>query len=801
MYISIAGRAYSEATFTTVYRDVSHAQLGITLGISCSILILVWFIFEYLAKRDGTNHLYRQRLTHPRCTKSTMNGGDSRVPPPDCKWMGSVILGTLRLRESELSRIMGIGGYLSYRIMRHCLYFSVIAIVYAGLVLLPVYMSQHGHSARDKTFLGMIVANNISDNNPSHTWVLVISSYLLCAYWCIVLHFEWQIVKQMQLSFENDNRAYNKQVYYSIMVEGNPKSDISSIRNDLPRLVGKGPGEVYSIIGVASADELHAVDQKLLWYRIVPSFMFFRSSKEDVLSSLRVERSLLIDRMREISESGPESSHSIRLQKRGSTISNLQELELTSPEKSIGITTMRTTSSFFSNVSLLFVTRRMNIYFVTLWSSSVKILLALVYGRDIADSNSESAAINRIASAPPPTDIIWNNISVSTRVLRNREFFVRILLVAVAIGYAYPISKIQDYAKVDSKDLSSEEIEFGSTLWFKQVLSIYVPAIIQLVLTQLIPVLLRFLSLKYERRKTYQDVSKFVLHRAFLFQLLTVYVIVFGDIWGDVSKLSGGIMYFYNSMVMRLRRLGNEIPPVGHYFASTIIIAILTEVGVQMLNPLQLIVHFVRSKLDGNDSTWKNAKLIQYKYSSSYSFILTLVNIMFTFCLITPIVMAISCIFWAVNQVWTKYALIYLNNRRYEIGTAFSPVIFSAFATSLLISQIAVFVVLLSMDAGKWDNHINSQVFAIGALVVMVVIYKYVVMRNFILQENQSYQISQSLESDSQDSREKLESAFSEYYYIQPELRDSGDSISGSVPDEKIQEEEKLGLVGNKENP
>jgi len=796
MYLSIVGKAYSEATFTTVYRDVSYQQLATTLGISCSILILIWLVFEYLAKRDGTKYLYRQRLCHPRCIEATISGQDSRLPPPDSTWMGSVILGTMCIQEAELSRLMGIGGYLSYRIMRHCLYFSVIAIVYGGLVLLPVYISQHGHSARDKTFLGMIVANNISDNNPSHTWVLVISSYLLCAYWCVVLHFEWQIVKQMQLSFEHDNRTANKQVYYSVMVEGTAKSDIGSIRNGLPKLIGRDSEEVHSIVVVPKAEDLRAIQRKLYWYRLIPSFMFFNASKEETISALSMERLRVIERMREISESGPDAVHSLRLQKRASTMSDLHQIENTSPEKSIGITTMRTTSSLFSNVSLLFVTRRVHVYFVTMWSSSAKILLALIYNREVINSELDSAAINRIASAPPPSDIIWKNISVSTRVLRNREFFVRALLVLVAVGYSYPISRLQDCAKIDSKDISPEDKQFGTKAWFKQMLSVYVPAIIQLVLTQLIPVVLRLVSLNYERRKTYQDVSKFVLHRAFLFQLLTVYVIVFGDLWGDLSKLSGGVMYFYNSMVMRLRRLGNEIPPVGHYFASTITVAILTEVGVQMLNPLQLLHYSVSSKVEAHKT-----KLIQYKYSSSYSFILTLVNIMFTFCLITPVVMAISCIFWGINQVWTKYALIYLNNRRYEIGTAFSPVIFSAFATSLLISQIAVFVVLLSMDAGKWDNHINAQVITTGVLVVMVVVYKYIVMRNFVLHEHQSYQTSQLLESDTKESRERLASSFTKSYYIQPELKDSSDSVGGSKFGETPPEEEKLGLVANKENP
>ena len=800
MYITIAGRAYSEATYTTVYRDVSHAQLAVTLCVSLAVLIFVWMLFEYLAQRESTSTIYRQRLTHPKCVEATHKGKDNRSSPPDCKWMGSVLLGSMRIPEAELAHLMGIGGYLSYRIMRHCLFFSVIALLYGGLVILPVYISQHGHSARDKTFLGMIVANNISDNNPSHTWVLVISSYLLCAYWCIILHFEWQIVKQMQLTFEQDNRATNRQVYYSIMIEGTPKCDVESIRNDLPRLVGSTTDVIHSVVPTPDTTVLRSLNRRIFWYQFIPAVLFFRSTKEESLVELRQARAAEIDRLRDINEPGSKSSKPRALKKRGSTIAELQLIESSSPEKSIGNTTMRTTSSLFGNMLTLFVARPVKVYFVTMWSSSIKILLALMYNREVVDTGSESASVSRISPAPPPTDIIWKNINVSYRVLRNRQFFVRIILVVVAVGYAYPISRIQDYAKMDSKDTSQDEAVFGSNLWFRQFLSVNIPAIIQLVLTQLIPVVLRLVSLYYERRKTYQDVSKYVLHRSFLLQLLTVYVIVFGDLWGDVSKLSGGIMYFYNSLVMRFKRLGNEIPPVGHYFASTIIIAILTEVGLQMLNPVQLFLHFVRSRTDESKSSWTNSKLIQYKYSSSYSFVLTLVNIMFTFCLITPVVMAVSCIFWAINQIWTKYALIYLNNRRYEIGTAFSPVIFSAFATSLLLSQLAVFVVLMSMDTGKWEDNINPQVFSTGVLVGFVLVFKYVIMHNFVLNETQSYQRLQLMNDPGMDSRANLESKFSRSYYMHPDLKGPDSQNTDKSENSGIDEDE-VPLIQDNPNP
>jgi len=104
------------------------------------------------------------------------------------------------------------------------------------------------------------------------------------------------------------------------------------------------------------------------------------------------------------------------------------------------------------------------------------------------------------------------------------------------------------------------------------------------------------------------------------------------------------------------------------------------------------------------------------------------------------------------------------------------------------------------MDSGKWDDHINPQVFCTGVLAVLVLVFKYVVMRNFALNENQSYQMIQFLNNDEIDSRVKLESKFSKSYYAHPDLI-CLESNSVDRTDDPGLEEEKKALVRNNENP
>jgi hypothetical protein len=194
MFMSIAAKAYYTASFTNVYKEVTTSQLVLTLGVIMLILLLSWLSFEYMAQHEPTWYLYRQRLHHRECAAYPQMAHRDAVT--DITRFKSTLVGAFSIDDSHLPGIMGTGGYLSYRVLRHCAYFSLISVLYASTVLFPVYISQRGHSGRGKTMLEMIVVNNISDTNPSHTWVIVISAYLVCFYWCVLLFSEWQIVMQ-----------------------------------------------------------------------------------------------------------------------------------------------------------------------------------------------------------------------------------------------------------------------------------------------------------------------------------------------------------------------------------------------------------------------------------------------------------------------------------------------------------------------------------------------------------------------------------------------------------------------------
>ena len=779
MFHTIASRASEQLSKKPVYSDIDFIQLGLTFFVALALLVSAWILFEYLARHESAKNMYRQRLYHPKCLAATQCGSDHRDAPPDVMAGKSVLFGAFGIPSDRLVPLMGPGANLSYRLMRHCTYFAHFAMVYSLLVLVPLYLSQFYHRAHEKhELLSMIAVNYVSPLNPSHMWVLVISAYIMCGYWTLVVYAEWQHVKSVRLSWEHDSRSFHLQSHYSLLIERSKGEKKVDLKSYLSRLLGKdSEDEVPVVTTVHETQRLVDLKHRRYWATKLPPMCFSKKSKEELLadydSAIRIEtsrvRALVIDAHHGSSVKGY----------RNPTFSTvLSPTADDKPEAGIGASTMQTTSSIAQTFVRLFITSRVPTSFVTLRSMTSRTVLAHMY-------RAQGDSFARLTPAPPPCDIIWSNVTVERKVIVARRTFMRILLIVFGVLYAIPLVKIQQFAREYSKkaaenlppDQSMAEADFGSEQWRNELVSLYLPAIAQVLITQSLAPVFRFISLKYERFKNYQDVSRYVLHRAFLFQLLTIYVIVFSDIWFDVSMFAGGFLSLIDSVLFHLRRLGQDIPPVALYFASTVIVSLVTETASEMLNPVDLGIALFNRYVRGNLDAWKQTSMVQFKYSSSMTSYLTLLNIMFTFSLIAPVVIFFCWIFWTISYVWNTYAFIYLNNRRSEVGTSFSSTIYSGICASLIYSQLALFFVIWSYDSTKWNHHLTGQVYAVAILVCLLLAFKYLVMRNFYTHSNEFTSLALSSEIDRINKPDDVAKLFTQEYYYQPEARDDTESM------------------------
>ena len=803
LFESISKSSFNDAARTTVYGDIDYSQLGVTFFGALGLLLVAWILFEHLAKGIGTRTLFRQRLFDPACIEMTKSGSDHRAAPPDILKGNSVLLGAFSIDAQMLPGLMGPGAHLSYRLMRHCTYFASVAMVYSILVLVPVYISQFHQRDRERNaaLLNMIAITHISYHNPSHMWVLVMSSFLMCAFWVIVIYSEWEVVKNVRLAWEHDSLSVHSQSHYSLLIERRHDDPPVDLRRQLSHLVGKDQSEVIAVSTIIDTESLERLQQRLWLVSCVPPFCFIGTTKRAIVSSFENQIDLEQSRLRKLAVQSHKRSTTFQdnsLVTDGSDVlqSDLHEsgeeaITEGKPRTSLSATAIRTTSSILTKFSCLFKTFRVPTYFVTLRTMSSRTILSHMYRAHSSSSTSGGDSFARITPAPAPSNVIWANVTVERRVIVVRKFLVRVMLLGAGFMFAIPITKIQGYAREYERDESANNsTEFGSAIWRSELFSLYLPAIIQVVLSQTIPRILRFLSLYYERFKTYQDVSRFVLHRTFIFQLLTIYIIVFGDVWVDFTHLKHGPSIFCDSMVIRFRRLGQDIPPVAHYFASTVILSLVTETALEMIMPFKLFTGLLNKYFYGAAKAWEHCGMVQFRHSSSMASYISLLSIMFTFSLISPIVVLFCWCFWTLSYVWNTYAFIYLNNRKYEVGASFAPTIYSGIVTSLVVSQFALFIVVWSSDSSKWTGHISGQVYSFGALMLLLLIFKYIVMRNFTLYASEFTSLSISTDIDRRPESNLIRDQFSESYYLQPDLDIRRSTNLRSIPEVMNRKEE-----------
>ena len=756
--------ASDEYDWQTVYDEIGYDQLGFTFLVAILVLVCAWIIFEIFAQNGPTQSLYRQRLSHPKCIQATLDGSDHRSPPPNVRSMFSVVFGAFSIPADKLPALMGPGAHLSYRLMQHCLYFAHVAVVYSLLVLIPMFLSQYYRQKGNKNdLLKMMGVNYVSPSNPSHMWMIVISAYLMAYYWMLMIYSEWQHVKQVRLSWEHDSRSFHLQSHYSLIVERDMEvKHTPSLKPQLAKLLQQDESHVAFVTPVYPATRIWELETRRD-IGSVSGCILGENEMEGIETEIAAERMSLVSK---IQEKGGDKQRQAKALFTEETDGDLK------PEAGgLSATTIRTTSTLIGIIYRLFVTYRPVTYFVTLKSLASRTVLAHMYS-----GASSSAVMGRLSRAPPACDLIWGNVTVERKTSQIRKVFIAIVLVVFGITYAIPIIEIQNLARNYNKEIVAnvnrvENPPVFSPQWNAEIMALYFPALLQVLLSQLLPILFRFLSLYYERCKTFQEVTNLVTHRAFLFQLLTVYLFVFEEIWFDVTKVSGGLVVFVDSLVSRLRRLGQAIPPVSLYFASTIILNLVTEIAVEVLTPLMLFRGLYARIVSGNKNAWQDLGMVQFRYTSSMTTYLTLLNIMFTFGIIAPVVVFVCWFFWVISYLWNTYGFIYLNNRKYEEATAFCATLYSGISTSLILSQFALFFLLWALDSTTWKNHIKGQVYATSALILLAFLFKYVVMHDFDLKSSDATSLALASDIDLIHKTDKIHDAFDEKYYYQPEAR------------------------------
>lgn len=176
--------------------------------------------------------------------------------------------------------------------------------------------------------------------------------------------------------------------------------------------------------------------------------------------------------------------------------------------------------------------------------------------------------------APEPRDIIWENVNITRRSRDRREKVTNVLLVIGLFFWIIPLTMIQLFATVEyiAKIPGMEWITQEEDV--SRFVKGYLPVVALLCLILILPVIFKFIALKYERRMTYSDVQMSMLGRYFYYQLFNIYITVTA---GSLGKSLADIL---NHPSEFLELLGEKFPTMVGYFIALLVTKVLAGLPI-----------------------------------------------------------------------------------------------------------------------------------------------------------------------------------------------------------------------------
>eukprot|EP00980_Cylindrotheca_fusiformis_P026200 scaffold15514_cov129-Cylindrotheca_fusiformis.AAC.8 len=258
-----------------------------------------------------------------------------------------------------------------------------------------------------------------------------------------------------------------------------------------------------------------------------------------------------------------------------------------------------------------------------------------------------------VSVAPEPRDIIWANAHVPAKTRARNERVVNFLLVLGLFFWIIPLSLIQAFANAESigRIPGMEWVQHSGSV--SSFVNGYLPVVALLCLILILPVIFKILAVNFERRKTYSDVQRSMLGRYFYYQVFNIYITVTaGSLWSSL----GGILDHPSKL---LELLGESLPSMVGYFVALLVTKVLAGLPIIFLRVGALSRMLVlRSISSGSKLTQRELDEIyrpeNVQYGWEFPSQLLVIVIVFTYAIISPIILPVGALFFCGSLVVYK---------------------------------------------------------------------------------------------------------------------------------------------------
>ncbi|KAL6949740.1 hypothetical protein ACO0QE_000397 [Hanseniaspora vineae] len=270
-------------------------------------------------------------------------------------------------------------------------------------------------------------------------------------------------------------------------------------------------------------------------------------------------------------------------------------------------------------------------------------------------------------------DIIWPNLTLENPWLSfARQCIANSFSTAILIGWVMPVAFIGLMSQIP---YMGKIVPFFKSVYevpstFSGVIDIFVPVLTLMFLTEVVPIIFRWLC-RMKGLIKHSDVEVNVQQWYYIFTFIHIFIVV---------TVSSGISAITKQVVINPvtipNLLASNFPKCSNFFCAFIIIRGLSYCSGNLLQPgrLSLLVLGKTYNLFRSRDTPRakyafiTTKSLTYNWGSVYPMFSLLASIAIVYCVIQPIILFISYIAFALILVSFKYTLKFQVSKKSNIG-------------------------------------------------------------------------------------------------------------------------------------
>jgi hypothetical protein len=303
---------------------------------------------------------------------------------------------------------------------------------------------------------------------------------------------------------------------------------------------------------------------------------------------------------------------------------------------------------------------------------------------------SEAHPSIRAFPATAPKDTIWENMSSDTTVAARTQTFTSTFLTCGLLFWGAILAFIAAVSTLSNLEAILPPLRSLNPV-AKAIISGQLPVIALIVFVSLIPVILTYIMKNVDKRKSESEVEQNVFSWFFAYQVANVLVIVLaGSIIGTVSEA-------ISNPASIVPVLGAALPAVSVFFMNFVITQLLSGTPTIAFRYVPYLIYKVYTRVLYSEAALTRRTLIEgplAKVTINYGIelppLLYVLFVMLIYWVMSPILLAISTLFFGATYVGWKYSLLFVVISEVDSGATYFLSLFNFCMTGLMISAITM---------------------------------------------------------------------------------------------------------------